>query len=186
MPDPLDLSASSDLVWQRLDAAARAKAPLGLKSLTLASVGPDGAPRARTIILRSVDAAARTIAFHADRTSAKIAELRRDPRATFVGWDADARLQLRLTATIAIHLDDATADAFWASTSGLDVYRNALPSGATIPSPTEAMRVEVPQRDRFAMLVASVSSIEWLSLGEPQRRGIWRFGVADRHEYLVP
>ena len=181
MPDPIVFSASPDSIWLRLvDAADASKPPLGLKSLTLATVGIDGSPQARTIILRAADPVARTVAFHADRTSAKITELRRDPRATLVGWDADARLQLRLTTTIDVHLDDADADAFWASqpASALDVYRVRPPAGSVVASADDVGRADAPQRERFALLVARVASIEWLWLGKPaQRRGRFSFAA---------
>lgn len=186
--DPEALAINPDLLWQRLSAAIAPKLPpIGFKSLTAATVGSDGAPQARTIILRAVDAAHRTITFHADRTSAKVAELAREPRAAFVGWDAEARLQLRLTARVTVHLDDAAADAFWASTSGLDVYRAVRPSGAALSKPQDAGHVDEPQRERFAMLVAQVTAIEWLWLGKPaQRRGRWTFDGGASHAWLVP
>lgn len=191
MRDAIDFSASPDPIWQRLRDAARAHAPTGLKSLTLATIGLDGGPQARTVILRDVDPAARELRLHADRTSSKSAELVRDPRAAFCGWDAEAKLQLRLHATVSVHTDDAAADAFWASqpASSLDVYRQGRSSGDRLARPTDATLTLSPQRDRFALLVARVHTIEWLWLGvEGHRRGRWSLyadGAAE-HVWLVP
>jgi pyridoxine/pyridoxamine 5'-phosphate oxidase len=143
------------------------------------------------VILRDVDSATRVLRLHTDRTSRKAAEIVHNPRAAFCGWDAEAKLQLRLNATVSLHTDDAEADAFWASqtASSLDVYRQGRSSGDRVARPEEATRTSVPQRDRFALLIARITTIEWLWLGvEGHRRGRWSFyadGAAE-HAWLVP
>lgn len=189
--DPTGLHDDPDRLWRRLADAAAARTPGGLKTLTLATIAPDGSPQARTVILRHADPAARTIAWHADRTSPKVDELLHDPRAVLVGWDADARLQLRLTATAALHLDDAIADAAWAAQppGTLAIYRQTLTSGARIARPEDAVQADAPQRARFAWVVAQVAEIDWLHLGETRHaRGHLMFGPggAFQHSYLVP
>lgn len=190
-PEPIDpsrLLTDESVLWELLARAAKAGPPVGFKSLTLATIGIDGSPQARTIILREVDAAARTLGFHADSTSAKCDELGRNPSAALVGWDAEAKLQLRIAATISRHFADAVAHEMWArqSTSSLDVYRQLRRSGE--PAPSAPPRGDEPQLFRFAALIAGVRSIEALHLGVPgQLRCRWTFdGPSAKCVRLVP
>ena len=187
-PPPLDFADADRLLvalWHRLAAKA-------FRTQTLATIGLDGSPQARSVIVREADAGARRLACHADRTSPKVAELRRDPRATWLAWDDDERLQLRTTSTVSIHLDDAIADAMWASQppSSLAVYRVERPSSTAIARPADAGRRDGPDRARFAALRAQVSAIEWLSLAdaEAHRRGRFTFNASGEaaHAWLVP
>ena len=187
-PPPLDFEDADRLLaalWSRL-------ASKPFRTQTLSTVGLDGSPQARSVIVRDVDAAGRAIACHTDRTSPKVAELRRDPRAAWLAWDAAERLQLRVTSTVSVHLDDALADAMWASqpASSLAIYRVERASSTPIDRPTDAGRRDAPDRSRFAVLRASASAIEWLSLADADahRRGRFTFDAsgAARHAWLVP
>ena len=191
MPDPtppLKFDRADDLLaalWKRL-------ASKPFRTQSLATIGAEGSPRVRSVIVREVDVDARAIACHADRGSAKIAELRRDPRAAWCGWDAGEKLQIRVASSVTVHLDDAVADEMWRtqSASNLLVYRVVRPAGATIATPEDAGRQPTADRSRFAVLRASVTAIEWLSLADAEQHRRGRFTFADRgvaeHHFLVP
>ena len=76
------------------EGAANRRMPLHTPAL--ATVGRDGRPRIRTVVLRGVDAEARTVRFHTDSRSDKISELADDPRYALLGYDADAKVQIRV------------------------------------------------------------------------------------------
>ena len=82
-------------LWQSLGAATRSRSPFTM--MQLATIGMDGAPKVRTIVIRQVDETHSTLSFVTDVRSPKIAEIRLDPRVSLVGYDPQAGIQIRLT-----------------------------------------------------------------------------------------
>ncbi len=78
-------------------ADARGVAPLP-EAMTLATVGADGRPSARIVLLRGIDE--RGIAFFTNRTSRKGEELRRNPRAALVLHWWQLGRQVRIEGTV--------------------------------------------------------------------------------------
>jgi pyridoxamine 5'-phosphate oxidase len=81
-------------VRDALAAATTRRTPFTLASL--ATVAPDGAPRSRSVILRAWDTDGAVLGFATDDRSAKVREVRADPRVALVVWDDDAQVQVRL------------------------------------------------------------------------------------------
>lgn len=81
------------------------------RSPALATVGPDGRPQVRTVVLRGFDAAARLATVHSDLRAAKIEALRADPAAALHVWDDGAQVQVRIDGTAAISASDELARA---------------------------------------------------------------------------
>ena len=158
-----DLAALLDLAWARIEAgvadpAAAARTP------ALATAGPDG-PEVRTLVLRAADRGAGTLDLHADAASAKVAQLRADPRAALHVWDAGASLQIRVRGVIEL-LDGGEADAVW----------------ARVPEAHEPRA----ERARFAVLRCRADEIEALLLADPHRRALFRRADAFAGEWLAP
>lgn len=104
------------------DLRAEAEAALaeGLRSrkspwrcLSLATVGPDGYPQARHVVLRGFDPLARCLRFHTDVRSPKWAELARNPHVAVLGYDPARQLQIRLRGRATCHHRDALAREAW-------------------------------------------------------------------------
>jgi hypothetical protein len=81
---------------------------------TLLTIGADGTPQARTVVLRGFDPALRRLEIHTDTRSAKHAELLANATCGLHGWDHVAGIQLRLTGRASLHAGDPVADAAWA------------------------------------------------------------------------
>ncbi len=96
-----ELQSLLDDIWRGLSRAAVDRRH-GWRTPVLATVGADGAPRARTVVLRAVERETRTLRLHTDRRSAKAAEIARNPNVALVFWDARARLQLRTVGIAAL------------------------------------------------------------------------------------
>jgi pyridoxamine 5'-phosphate oxidase len=96
---------------QWLDEALRAEL-LDATAMTLATVGVDGAPDARIVLLKDVSAAGFT--FFTNYDSAKAAQIDRDPRASLVWFWAELERQVRVTGT-ASRATAAASDAYFAS-----------------------------------------------------------------------
>ena len=139
---------------------------------TLATTGLDGAPALRTVVLRAFDPAFRILRIHTDRRSAKAAELARDGRAMLHGYDPGAQVQLRLAGVATLHIDDATADAAWATSreSSRMCYAAEHPPGAPLPAPPAAPQDPEAGRPHFAAVTLRVDSLDWLLLARAGHR----------------
>lgn len=163
---------------------------------TLATIGADGRPRARTVVLRGADPAVRTLRFHCDRRSDKAAELEADGRAALHGYDPAAKVQIRLEGRASLHLDDAVADAAWAGSRPV----SRLCYG-TVPGPGAVLAhgggYALPEdeaqaaagRENFAAVQVRVERIEFLYLAfAGHRRARFAWDEAGRLDaaWLVP
>jgi len=184
-------SADPDAIFA--DIQARLAAAVGdrrhaWRTPTLATIGRDGAPRARTVVLRGADAAGTRVWFHSDMRSAKCAELAADGRACLHFYDADAKLQLRLEGLAVLHCADATAQAAWQA-AGLSARRTyAIEPGPGMPldGPDDAAFVADADAAfaRFVVVELAVASIEWLYLRAEGHRRLVFAQVAGKLEAL--
>jgi hypothetical protein len=188
-----DLTGSLAHAWAMLvrGAADRRHA---FHTPSVATIGTDGAPRVRTVVLRGAEPAARTLRFHTDARSAKAAELAADPRIAIHAYDAGAKLQLRLEGTATLHRDDQVADAAWAATRPFSraCYRVATAPGTAADDPIaaliEAGEGEQAGREAFVAVRVTVSRLEMLHLAASGHRRSafdWR-GGALAATWLVP
>ncbi len=159
------LPETLDRVWQMLgrgvaDRRAAARHPV------LATTGANGA-EARVVVLRGADRAAATLRAYADLRSAKVADLRADPRATLLVWDAGAHLQMRLRVTV--HVSAGSA-ADWARVPPVSarVYGAVPAPGLPVMSPDAV--AFTPDAAMFGVLECTLRSIETLHLGEDIHR----------------
>ncbi|MDB5382816.1 MAG: pyridoxamine 5-phosphate oxidase [Rhodospirillales bacterium] len=157
---------------------------------SLASIGPDGAPRLRTLVLRGFDPADRTLRLHTDPRSGKAHEISADPRVALHAYDAGTQVQLRLDGTATLHTDDAIADAAWAATppTARLVYTSTLPPGDPIRTPALPAPTS-DGRENFAVLLMRFEALEWLWLsadGHRRARFAWDSAGEGSAEWLVP
>ena len=158
---------------------------------TLATIALDGAPAARTVVLRGFDPASRTLRLHSDARAAKAAELLREPRCALHFYDAGAQVQLRLGAVARVHRDDALADDAWSGSRAFSRMWYAVEPGpgAVLPAPLQAPQDPDAGRDNFATLRLAFHSLEWLWLsveGHRRARFTWRDGEVPDATWLVP
>lgn len=159
---------------------------------TLGTIGLDGRPRLRTVVLREMDAGARRLRFHTDRRSPKVLEIERDPRVALHVYDAGAKFQIRLEGRASVHRDDAIADAAWAASRPMSKV-----CYGSIPGPGEAIAAgdayDLPAeeeveggRANFAAVVMTIERLEtlYLAFGGHRRAG-FRFDP-DEATWLVP
>jgi len=102
--------------------------------VSVANVGASGFPEMRTVVLRYHDSEAREVAFHADRRSPKINDLNINNKISFLMYDPEAKVQLRLKGHATIHHKDQFADKQWENTrqSSKYSYLNAAGSGVAV------------------------------------------------------
>ncbi|QBQ99619.1 pyridoxamine 5'-phosphate oxidase family protein [Paraburkholderia pallida] len=162
-----------DRVWAMLSAGANAGATRSpFTMLQAATVGLDGGPKVRTIVLRGVSPEAGALTFHTDVRSEKVMELRKDPRISLLGCDLDAGIQIRLEgiARMVDSLDERMALWKTSRPHSLIVYRAQLVPGTPIASPEEAHRAPGGMSDsmagfeNFCLVTVDVQTIDYLDL----------------------
>ena len=103
--DPLELFAD----WYNAAAKSEPNEPT---ALSLATVGPDGTPSLRMVLLKDFDA--RGFVFYTNLTSAKGRQLKADPRAALLFHWKSLRRQVRLEGPVSKTTQEE-ADAYFAT-----------------------------------------------------------------------
>jgi pyridoxamine 5'-phosphate oxidase len=181
----LPLAELPAATWRLLDAGV-ASARDSFHTPSLATFGDRG-PEQRTVVLRFADAALRSLGCHTDARSPKIRQVLTDPRSSWLFYDHDRKLQLRLLGRLTVHTHDALADGRWADSRAMSraCYNTDLSPGAAVteppPAPGEIARPDEERiaRSRFAVLACEVSHLDWLCLdarGHRRARLEWRAG----------
>ncbi|WP_341368513.1 pyridoxamine 5'-phosphate oxidase family protein [Yoonia sp. BS5-3] len=157
-----------DKMWTVLtQGVADAKHPA--RRPTFATVGGDGWPEARTLVLRSADRADAALTLHTDVNSGKMASLRSTPRAALHIWDATLDLQIRLQAEVTIETGASTR-ALWDQ-----IPDHARQSYGVVPAPGTRLAqaldyVKKPGPHCFAVLHCALCTIDLVHLGAQHRR----------------
>ena len=81
-----DLDKAFSAIWRMLGEGASDRRSI-FHTPALVSVGLDGWPKARTVVLRSVDRESATLRCHTDLRSPKVAELEGNPRVGVLAYD---------------------------------------------------------------------------------------------------
>ncbi|MCA9033788.1 MAG: pyridoxamine 5'-phosphate oxidase family protein [Planctomycetaceae bacterium] len=142
----------------------------------MATTSPIGAKQ-RTLVLRKVDVFEKTLWFHTDIRSAKVAQIQADPRASLLFYDQALGVQLQLCGVCTIHTTDSVADTVWstAAPETLRAYLGLLAPGTETAASNvnlpENVRGRIPTRDEvqggrrnFAVIIFEVQNADWLHL----------------------
>jgi len=133
----------------------------------LASIGLDGRPRQRTVVLRAWDFVARCVELHTDVRSAKFAEFASSAAAALHVWDPETRIQLRVSGRVHPHTNDDVARAAWARlhAGSRATYRVTPGPGAVIDAPSATSQMdEAAAFDVFCAVRLVVDELEYLHL----------------------
>ena len=139
-------------------------------AMTLATVDPAGRPSARIVLLKAVDG--RGFTFYTNYQSRKARELPAGSRAALLFFWPELERQVRVEGAIE-KVDDATADAYWASRPRLSRV------GAWASPQSEPLRNRAALEARFAEAEARFPGD---SVPRPPHWGGYRL-VPDAFEY---
>jgi pyridoxine/pyridoxamine 5'-phosphate oxidase len=161
----------------------------------VATVGLDGRPRARVVILRGCSQSERRVRFHTDMRSAKAAELLQNPFIALTGYDHGAKIQIRLEGRASLHREDALADAAWEGSRPFSrICYGVAPGPGTRIGEGGAFALPAGDdeiaggRAHFCAVQVAVESLEWLYLAHSgHRRARYTFaGDAVTATWLAP
>ncbi len=155
----------------------------------------------RVMVLRAFDLASRTLRFHTDARSPKIAAIKDDPSITVLFYDPEAKVQIRARGIGRVDTNGAVVDAAWdqatpfakrcylaesAPGGSCDSPVSGLPDWVEGITPSEAQ--VAPGRENFAVLLVRVEVFDWLYLANTGHRRA-RFEFSDERmigNWLVP
>lgn len=155
----------------------------------LGTVGRDGQPRLRTLVLRGFDAPTRTLRLHTDARAEKAADIAAEPRVSLLGYDPGQRVQIRLQGQASLHRDDAVADAGWAASRDFSrmCYAVTPAPGQPVQAPPPAPLDPEIGRANFAVILLRFDRLEWLWLAAAgHQRALFRWDGGTPASWLVP
>lgn len=175
------MTAALDTAWRLLaEAAIDRHSPM--HTLVVAGIDEAGLPDARTMVLRAVDRAARTLRFHTDARSSKCAALD-GARVSVLAYHPGEAIQLRIAGRARIITTGPEVDRVWAASTPFArrIYLVTAAPGTALPAPASGLPAWaeghrptetelVPARANFAMLYIDVAAIDWLHLAHGGHR----------------
>lgn len=159
-------------IWQSLQEATTRST--GMTLSFLGTVGLDGGPRVRGIILRKFQEDPQRLYFATHIHSDKVAEIHRTPQVALTGNDSEHNVQLRIEGHARIVKDPVLRQHAWESLAphSQQLYASASVPGA--PDDAAPQDHESSAFDRFTWVEIECERLDWLDLSaEPQER--WKF-----------
>ncbi|HEX5697633.1 MAG TPA: pyridoxamine 5'-phosphate oxidase family protein, partial [Rhodoferax sp.] len=83
----------------------------------LATLGSDGTPQARSVVLRHANAQPARLTFYTDERSPKVTEIVANPCVSLVFWSKRLSWQLRVRADMAVQTSGAEVVSAWSQVS---------------------------------------------------------------------
>lgn len=179
-----DLHAIEASLWKLLLESVRSfKAPF--HTGVVATVH-EQQPEVRTVVLRHADAGQKKLFFHTDIRSPKVPQLKLHPQMSWMFYDKDIRMQLRLAATAVIHTNDNVANEAWeqARLASRLTYTTSSASGTVLSEPEliNLNRTEVEYeliaiaRKNFCVVETAVQQMDWVFLHHAgNRRALFNY-----------
>ena len=144
-----------------------------LRNIQLATVGSDGSPEVRTLVLRGFDWPPALAEMHTDIRAGKAQALAGTRQVALLAWSAAEQLQLRFAGTAELHHDDAVARERWdgLSPNARNTYGTTTAPGSVIPDPEERTYLPPDEQYRqFGVLLIRLQSVDVLRLGPDGRQ----------------
>lgn len=168
-----------ETIWQSLTDAATLPGH-GLTLMNIATIGHNGGPRARSVILRDFARSPERLGFATHAHSEKVVEIRANSTVAATCYDRERSLQLRLEGTATVVEDDGERWRAWqrlAPHSQQQYVSLAVP-GASVTTHEELREDPSTAFQRFAWISLELRRLEWLDLSaEPHAR--WQFDRFD-------
>jgi pyridoxine/pyridoxamine 5'-phosphate oxidase len=147
----------------------------------------------RTVVVREVNPLEKTIICYSDKRASKIQEIEINPSVSFLFWDSERKIQLRLSGTATIHTTSELTNQHWAQTSpsnrrsylaipapgsSQSEPTSGLPDGLDTREPTQDESEQ--GRSNFAVIVSRIQQLDWLHLAKSgHRRAIFQYEAGE-------
>ena len=153
----------------------------------------------RIVVLRKSDRSNNLLQFHTDLRSSKVEILKKNNKASFLFYDKEEKIQLRVKVDCEINNQNSTTEESWKKTQHISrrCYLTDNPPGTSSENPTSGMISKLEDFDytmeqseegykNFTVIQCKVKSIEWLYLAAKGHRRA-RFDLeTNKDTWLVP
>ena len=137
----------------------------------------------RIMVLRACDPDFAALRFHTDARSHKVAAIGTGAPVSLLAYEPEAKIQTRARGVGRIELDGPVADAAWAKADAFArrCYLAEAGPGTPVAQPVSGLPGEVegirpseeqlvPARENFAVLLVTLTSLDWLYLAHNGHR----------------
>ena len=137
----------------------------------------------RIVVLRGADENDKIIKFHTDIRSKKIKLIKSNSRVSFLFYDKDEKIQLRIIGNAKINHQNEIAENSWKKTAHMSrkCYLIEDPPGTINQEPTSGLSEEIENfkytleeseigYKNFVVVLTKITSIEWLFLAAKGHR----------------
>ncbi|QNA46374.1 pyridoxamine 5'-phosphate oxidase family protein [Lacibacter sediminis] len=181
-----DLQAIEVSLWELLLESVKSfKAPFHTGSVATVY---EQRPEVRTVVLRHADAEQKKLFFHTDTRSPKVRQLQINQQLSWLFYDKDIRMQLRLAAVAVIHTNDEVANEAWeqARLASRLTYTTSSASGTILTAPEliNLSQTDVePElittaRNNFCVVETTVQEMDWVLLHHTgNRRALFNYNT---------
>jgi pyridoxamine 5'-phosphate oxidase len=197
--DPNFSDSSLDEILQHLDLllqSAVTNRHMAFHTPILMSIGRDGRPRGRTVVMRAFDPVRRSLRCHVDIRSEKALEISNDPRVGWTFYDPALKWQIRLQGVATVHHQDAVAQDAWLQSQKMSQVcygtdpapGSVIAGGDQFALPQQGDEIAAGQNN-FAAVICIYDELEalWLGFkGHRRTRYRWNGETMPIAEWLAP
>ncbi len=192
-----DFSEIKKKIWSMLNNAVKDRS--SQFRIPVFSCGENGNIESRIVVLRKSDENNNIVQFHSDIRSDKIDILKKNPKASFLFYDKELKIQVRLKVEAIINHNNDIAKQSWEKTQHISrkCYLVDNGPGTISDEPTSGLKPELDNFDytkeqseagykNFTVIQCKIKSIEWLYLAAKGHRRA-RFDLENNKDnWLVP
>jgi hypothetical protein len=177
-----DIDAILESGWSLLEAGASNRKVM-MHTPVVASLNHRGHPDQRVMVLRHAIRSERLLRFHTDARAPKVGQVQDGAPVHILAYEADARVQLRMSGHGWVSGDGPEADAGWQDSSlfARRCYLSHEGPGSASAVPTSGLPRQVegrkpsedqvaPGRKNFAVLTVRIDCMDWFSLSQTGHR----------------
>ena len=184
-------------IWSMLNNAVKDRSSQFI--IPVFSCGNNDNIESRIVVLRKSDENNNIVQFHSDIRSDKINILKKNPKASFLFYDKELKIQVRLKVEAIINHDNDVTKQSWEKTQHISrkCYLVDNGPGTISDEPTSGLKPELDNFDytkeeseegykNFTVIQCKIKSIEWLYLAAKGHRRA-KFDLENNKDnWLVP
>ena len=192
-----DFTEIKKKIWSMLNNAIKDRS--SQFRIPVFSCGSNDNIESRIVVLRKSDENNNIVQFHSDIRSDKINILKKNSKASFLFYDKELKIQVRLKVEAIINHNNDIAKQSWAKTQHISrkCYLVDNGPGTISDEPTSGLKPELDNFDytkeqseegykNFAVIQCKIKTIEWLYLAAKGHRRA-RFDLENnKNNWLVP
>ncbi|MAK61200.1 MAG: pyridoxamine 5'-phosphate oxidase [Ponticaulis sp.] len=159
-------------VIHNLTQAADSQSKSPMRQASVATIGYDGSPQVRIMIVRAFEPETMALTVFTDARSPKVTGLNADARMQLMMYDPGTRTQIRISGQAELHHGDDLTEKLWKGLPeyGRGDYLSRQPPGEQIAHPGDSWEDTTLGNQNFMVLRIAIQEIDWLKLSAQGHR----------------